>query len=105
MKFDLRGIEQTPSGLLVISCKMSNCIYSIDPSNGAIVRLAGSESGEFGNTNGDPLTEALLSNPRGITVVESECCLAVVDNMNIRIRKVPLPSHLFLPHATAETDE
>src|SRR5688500_316896 len=94
MTFNPCGIDQTPSGLLIVSCYDSNCIYSVDPSNGAVVRLAGSESGECDSTDGDPLTEARFNILGSVAVVDSECCIAAVDKHSIR--KVPLPPHFFV---------
>lgn len=97
------GIDQTPSGLLIVTCQTSRCVYSVDPLNGVVLRLAGSVSGVRESSDGDPFTEAKFELLFGVTVIESEKCIAICDK-NL-VRKMPLPDHFFVPFTPAsDTD-
>ena len=83
-------VSTDQSGNLFIADSQNNRIRKVTPS-GIISTVAGSNSGFTGNAafsgDGGPATEALLSDPHGVTV-DGDGNLFIADTRNHRIRKV-----------------
>ncbi len=97
------GIECTPSGHLIVSCVGSHSIYVVDPTNDVVKVLAGSgASYRSGSADGAGGT-AQFSWPIDLVVSDSERCVYVGDKHNNRIRRMNLPSRLFVPRERLAT--
>src|SRR5439155_4780802 len=83
-------VSTEQSGNLYIADSQNNRIRKVTPSS-IISTVAGSNSGFTGNAafsgDGGPATEALLSDPHGVTV-DGDGNLFIADTRNHRIRKV-----------------
>ncbi len=90
------GMCKTPSGLVLVACRVSHCIYSFDHTSGKTERVGGSIC-ESGTADGDPLTEARLNGPRHLLYTDWDGCLLIGQEYE-RIRRLPLPARLL--HAT-----
>lgn len=101
-EIDPTGIAMTPSGLLLVACNATNCIYSINPITGDSHLVAGRLTARGTGRGFDAdITACEFCDPNGICVVESERCLAVADSASHKIRRVPLCDHFFEPLPTA----
>ncbi len=96
-KIDPFGLCCTPTGHLLFACPNTNAVYAFDPPSGELELLAGS-----GHTGMEPCVDGPGRTARfmfvfDMTVVEHERCAYVVDHTANRLRRMTLPSYLFLP--------
>ncbi len=93
--------RNTNRGLLIVSCRMTHCLYSVDPHSAKVQRIAGKPN-EVGMADGPAKSHARFTDLRALVVSDSERCAYVVDWESIR--KVYLPAFLFVAGSAASTD-
>ncbi len=81
------GIAATPSGVLIVACRLTHSVYAIDPFTGHCERIAG--TGKDGELKDGPALKAVLSYPCGVVVVDGECTALVCSQAIRRIELLP----------------
>ena len=74
------------AGKIYFADNLNHCIWKIDTSSGAIIRVAGTGATGFSG-DGGPANQAMLANPTGVWVDAAEN-IYIADKANHRIRKV-----------------
>ncbi len=98
MTLDLCGIDYTPSNHLIVSSTNLPSLWLINPVNGDVSRLSGSNQKGFAD---GAAQSALWNSPRGLRVINQEQCVVVTDMDNNRLRRLTLPPYLFIPASAA----
>ncbi len=94
------GIDTTLTGMLIVTCTVTQSLYAIDPINGEVTRLLGTGLAIEPPPSGPLLSdETSLLFARSLIVMDDKHIAFVCDASNDQIRCVTLPPHLFLPSA------
>ncbi len=101
---DPYGIDCTPTGMLVVTCRATHAVYMINPNTGDVDKLAGAPdfkgaavpAGINGNVDGPCNTKAKFDWPVDVQLIDAEQCAYVCEHGNNRIRKITLPPSLFI---------
>jgi hypothetical protein len=92
------GIAPVPCGLLLATCHSPCGVFTIEPSTGEVVCIAGAAPDNY-STDG-PGHLATFVSPAALLVVQSERCAFVSDWARYAIRRVTLPARLFTPRSS-----
>ncbi len=91
----------TPSGVLLVGCKLTHSLYALHPASGQVSLVAGggTEEGAGAAPRDGVGRRAVLACPSRLAVCAAECCAYVGAADPLRVRRVSLPKHWFVgPH-------
>jgi sugar lactone lactonase YvrE len=90
------------SGILILTCMMTHCMWTVDPRTQKVEHLAGvntsvPSTSKVGQTEkGDPFSIRFFT-PYGIALQECDQSILVPDSIAHTVTRVPLPDRVFVP--------